>query len=87
MYYDLCNGSVTANLVEHQRCHETDMMQLVGGVNETLLLYGNGSGYAAHNDTGEEWGMEQTVRIVVPMFFGVIGLAGLLGNALVIVGK
>lgn len=86
MYYDLCNGSVTANVVEHQRCHETDMMQLVGGGNGTLL-YGNGTGYTAHNGTVEEWGMERTVRIVVPLFFGVIGLAGLLGNALVIVGK
>lgn len=35
----------------------------------------------------EDWPMERVVSAVVPVFFGVIGLAGLLGNALVIVGK
>lgn len=35
----------------------------------------------------EDWPLERVVSIIVPFFFGVIGLAGLLGNALVIIGK
>lgn len=34
-----------------------------------------------------DWPLERVVSTVVPVFFGIIGLAGLLGNALVIVGK
>lgn len=32
----------------------------------------------------EEWALERVVSTVVPVFFGLIGLAGLLGNALVV---
>lgn len=35
----------------------------------------------------EEWPLERVVSMVVPVFFGLIGLAGLLGNALVVVGE
>lgn len=35
----------------------------------------------------EDWPLERVVSMVVPVFFGLIGLAGLLGNALVVVGK
>lgn len=34
-----------------------------------------------------EWPLERVVSMVVPVFFGIIGLCGLLGNALVIIGK
>lgn len=34
-----------------------------------------------------EWPLERVVSTVVPVFFGIIGLIGLMGNALVIVGK
>lgn len=34
-----------------------------------------------------EWPLERVVSTVVPVFFGIIGLAGLLGNALVVIGK
>lgn len=37
------------------------------------------------NDT--EWPLERIVSMVVPVFFGIIGLIGLMGNALVIIGK
>lgn len=37
-------------------------------------------------DSGN-WPLERVVSMVVPVFFGIIGLAGLLGNALVILGK
>lgn len=83
MYYDLCNGTLTANLALHHSCLESDMMQLVDGNGSTMLPNGT---LTAGNET-EEWQMESTVRIVVPLFFGIIGLAGLLGNALVIIGK
>ncbi|XP_017872570.1 PREDICTED: allatostatin-A receptor [Drosophila arizonae] len=33
---------------------------------------------------GEIWPLERVVSIIVPVFFGIIGFAGLLGNALVI---
>lgn len=36
---------------------------------------------------GEIWPLERVVSIIVPVFFGIIGFAGLLGNALVILGK
>lgn len=32
------------------------------------------------------WSLERVVSIVVPVFFGIIGVCGLLGNALVIIG-
>lgn len=35
----------------------------------------------------EEWPMERIVPAVVPLLFGFIGIAGLLGNGLVILGK
>jgi allatostatin A receptor len=35
----------------------------------------------------EQWPLERIVSIVVPFCFGIIGLAGLLGNALVVMGK
>lgn len=38
------------------------------------------------NDTNE-WPLERIVSMVVPVFFGIIGLIGLMGNALVIIGK
>lgn len=34
-----------------------------------------------------EWPLERVVSTLVPVFFGIIGLAGLLGNALVVLGK
>lgn len=37
------------------------------------------------NDT--EWPLERIVSMIVPVFFGIIGLIGLMGNALVIIGK
>lgn len=37
------------------------------------------------NDT--EWPLERIVSMVVPVFFGIIGLIGLMGNALVIIGE
>lgn len=33
-----------------------------------------------------EWPLERVVSMVVPVFFGIIGLIGLMGNALVILG-
>lgn len=36
---------------------------------------------------GDNWPLERIVSIIVPVFFGIIGFAGLLGNALVILGK
>lgn len=38
-------------------------------------------------DGGDNWPLERIVSIIVPVFFGIIGFAGLLGNALVILGK
>lgn len=35
----------------------------------------------------EDWPLERVVSMVVPVFFGLIGLGGLLGNVLVVVGK
>lgn len=40
---------------------------------------------SAANET--DWPLEAVVSIVVPFFFGMIGLAGLLGNALVVLGE
>lgn len=34
-----------------------------------------------------EWPLERVVSTIVPVFFGIIGLAGLLGNGLVILGE
>lgn len=34
-----------------------------------------------------DWPLERVVSMVVPVFFGIIGLCGLLGNALVIIGR
>lgn len=34
-----------------------------------------------------EWPLERVVSIIVPVFFGIIGLIGLMGNALVILGN
>lgn len=34
----------------------------------------------------EDWPLERVVSMVVPVFFGLIGLGGLLGNVLVVVG-
>lgn len=34
-----------------------------------------------------EWPLERVVSTIVPVFFGIIGFAGLLGNALVILGE
>lgn len=31
--------------------------------------------------------LQEVVRLVVPTFFGIIGLSGLLGNALVVLGE
>lgn len=66
MYYDLCNGSVTANP-------------------EILCVENVTSGEEVIIDS--EWPLERVVSTVVPVFFGLIGLAGLLGNALVVLGK
>lgn len=64
MYYDLCNGSVTAN--PQIPCYEN--------VTEEINI-------------DSEWPLERVVSTVVPVFFGIIGLAGLLGNALVVLGE
>lgn len=37
--------------------------------------------------TESEWPLERVVSTVVPVFFGIIGLIGLMGNALVIIGE
>lgn len=34
-----------------------------------------------------DWPLERIVSMVVPVFFGIIGLIGLMGNALVIIGE
>lgn len=34
-----------------------------------------------------DWPLERVVSMVVPVFFGIIGLIGLMGNALVIIGE
>lgn len=41
----------------------------------------------ARHVVDEDWPLERVVSMVVPLFFGLIGLAGLLGNVLVVVGK
>lgn len=38
-------------------------------------------------DDEEQKQLQRVVSWVVPLFFGIIGLAGLLGNALVVIGK
>lgn len=38
-------------------------------------------------DLEADWPLERVVSMIVPVFFGIIGFAGLLGNALVILGK
>lgn len=35
----------------------------------------------------EDWPLERVVSMVVPVFFGLIGLGGFLGNVLVVVGE
>lgn len=45
------------------------------------------SDYYAYEDDDESMQLQQVVRIVVPTFFGIIGLSGLLGNALVVLGE
>uniref|UniRef100_A0A1B0BQ99 G-protein coupled receptors family 1 profile domain-containing protein n=1 Tax=Glossina palpalis gambiensis TaxID=67801 RepID=A0A1B0BQ99_9MUSC len=40
--------------------------------------------YEYDDDT---WPLERIISAIVPIFFGIIGFAGLLGNALVILGK
>lgn len=47
---------------------------------------GGGVGGNYINETGD-WPLERVVSMVVPVFFGIIGLIGLMGNALVIIGK
>lgn len=44
-----------------------------------------GAGGSYINETSE-WPLERIVSMVVPVFFGIIGLIGLMGNALVIIG-
>lgn len=51
------------------------------------ICRGNNLTNESEQNVEEDWPMERVVSAVVPVFFGVIGLAGLLGNALVIVGK
>lgn len=46
---------------------------------------GNGNSTSCGGDS--EWPLERIVSMVVPVFFGIIGLIGLMGNALVIIGK
>lgn len=41
----------------------------------------------AVNGTETDWPLERIVSMIVPVFFGIIGLIGLMGNALVIIGK
>lgn len=60
MYYDFCNGNLSA------KCNESALARPV---------------------VEEDWPLERVVSMVVPVFFGLIGLAGLLGNVLVVVGK
>lgn len=45
---------------------------------------GGSSGGGYLNES--EWPLERVVSMVVPVFFGIIGLIGLMGNALVIIG-
>lgn len=49
----------------------------------------NGSNYdkCVQNATELEDEAESVVSVVVPFFFGLIGLAGLIGNALVLLGS
>lgn len=44
--------------------------------------FGNEALYHANTST-----IERIVSMMVPVFFGFIGLAGLLGNSLVVIGK
>lgn len=46
---------------------------------------GGAGGGGFLNET--EWSLERVVSMVVPVFFGIIGLIGLMGNALVVIGK
>lgn len=44
-----------------------------------------------HNETSidycSSWSLEQVVSFVVPIFFGIVAICGLIGNALVILGE
>lgn len=46
-----------------------------------------GVGMGSYINETSEWPLERIVSMVVPVFFGIIGLIGLMGNALVIIGK
>ena len=51
--------------------------------NETFALYNDTIRYYHGNITN----IEKIVSMMVPVFFGIIGLAGLIGNGLVVLGK
>lgn len=52
-----------------------------------LVLCHEPSSTAEPLEVDTDWPMERVVSMVVPVFFGIIGLAGLVGNALVILGE
>lgn len=100
MYYDLCNGSRTTDHIggalQTHACHETDIAlieeQFTGLANGSLALL-NGTllmagGEYDNNGTAKEdgWSVEGYVNLMVPFCFGIIGVLGLAGNALVITG-
>lgn len=56
-------------------------------INGSMMLPDNLLDMDLERDGGDNWPLERIVSIIVPVFFGIIGFAGLLGNALVILGK
>lgn len=55
-------------------------------MNTLCLLNGSNYDKCIQNATELEDEAENVVTMVVPFFFGLIGLAGLIGNALVLLG-
>lgn len=55
--------------------------------NLTCPPNGGGGVVGTYSNDTSDWPLERIVSMVVPVFFGIIGLIGLMGNALVIIGK
>lgn len=58
-----------------------------GSANATALRLCEEAALRLQINETTEWPLERVVSMVVPFFFGIIGLIGLMGNALVILGK
>lgn len=67
---------MTHNITNNAMCNASGAA--IGNANLTGCPF-NG------NDT--EWPLERIVSMVVPLFFGLVCLIGLMGNALVIIGE